>query len=81
MSADENAKPKPKRKRTVPAPTAPSRLLSAADAARYLGIPYTSLRDVALRGELPIVQLGRRWFFTRTSLDELIASHTERRRA
>jgi len=56
----------------------PSRLLPAVPSALYLGVPYTSLRDIALRGEIPIVKFGRRWFFKRTDLDALIERNTER---
>jgi excisionase family DNA binding protein len=60
----------------------PSRLLSAKDAARHLGIPYTTLRDLGFRGELPIVKFGdgkrARWFFKRSDLEALIERRTER---
>lgn len=39
-----------------PTPLSP-RLLSAQGAAKYLGVPYTSLRDWALRGHVPIVRV------------------------
>lgn len=61
----------------APKTSPPARLLGAKDAARYLGIPYTSLRDLAFRGEVPIVKFGRRWFFKLADLDALIDSHTE----
>jgi excisionase family DNA binding protein len=62
----------------------PPRLLSAKKAAAYLGIPYTSLRDLHFRGELPAVKFGngkyRVWYFERRELDALIERHTERGR-
>ena len=56
------------------------RLLSAQAAARYLGVPYTSLRDWALRGEVPIVRVSncRRLWFDRRDLDRAIESWKER---
>lgn len=57
-----------------------ARLLSAQDAARYLGVPYTSLRDWALRGHVPIVRVPdcRRLWFDRRDLDRLIEAWKER---
>lgn len=51
-----------------------SRLLSAQDAAAYLGVPYTSLRDWALRGHIPIVRVPdcRRLWFDRRDLDRAV---------
>ena len=57
-----------------PAPL--SRLLSAKAAAAHLGLPYASLRDLGLRGDIPIVRFGRRWFFRREDLDGLIERNT-----
>lgn len=56
------------------------RLLSAQDAARYLGVPYTSLRDWALAGHLPIVRAPgcRRLWFDRRDLDRAIDAWKER---
>jgi hypothetical protein len=55
-----------------------TRLVSAKVAAAEVGLPYTSLRDVALRGELPVVKIGRAWYFDRRDLDHWISSHKER---
>jgi excisionase family DNA binding protein len=56
------------------------RLLSAQAAARYLGVPYTSLRDWALRGHIPIVRVPdcRRLWFDRRDLDHAIDAWKER---
>ena len=56
------------------------RLLSAQAAARYLGVPYTSLRDWALRGHVPIVRVPdcRRLWFDRRDLDRAIEAWRER---
>lgn len=58
----------------------PPRLLSAQDAARYLGLPYTTLRDIALRGHLPIVRIPdcRRLWFEKLDLDRALEAWKER---
>jgi excisionase family DNA binding protein len=72
---------KPRRKRNTVAPLPPSRLLSAQDAAVYTGWPYTTLRDAAIRGHLPVVKIpgSRRMWFDRKDLDRAIESWKERR--
>jgi hypothetical protein len=59
---------------------APPRLLNAQAAAKYLGVPYTSLRDWALRGHVPIVRVPncRRLWFDRRDLDRAVESWRER---
>jgi excisionase family DNA binding protein len=56
------------------------RLLSAQAAATYLGVPYTSLRDWALRGHIPIVRVPdcRRLWFDRKDLDQAVEVWKER---
>jgi excisionase family DNA binding protein len=56
------------------------RLLSAQQAASYLGVPYTSLRDWALRGHLPIVRVPdcRRLWFDKRDLDRAVESWKDR---
>ena len=54
------------------------RLLSAKRAAEFLGLPYTSLRDAAFRGELPVVKVASRWYFDTRDLENFIQSHKER---
>jgi excisionase family DNA binding protein len=56
------------------------RLLTAQAAANYLGVPYTSLRDWALRGHLPMVRVPgcRRLWFDRRDLDKAVESWKER---
>ncbi len=55
------------------------RLLSAQDAAKYLGVPYTTLRDWVLRGHLPVVRApeSRRMWFDRDDLDRAIKQWKE----
>ena len=55
-----------------------ARLIPAKVAAIETGIAYTTLRDLAFRGEIPVVRVGRAWYFERRDLDAWIASHNER---
>ena len=50
------------------------RLLNIQAAAQYLGVPYTTLRDWAVRGEIPSVRVPgtRRWWFDRQDLDTAV---------
>lgn len=56
------------------------RLLNAQDAAEYLGLPYTTLLDVARRGDIPYVRVPRcrRWWFDRRDLDLAVQRWKER---
>ena len=56
------------------------RLLSAQTAAKYLGVPYTTLRDWALRGHLPVIRApqSRRMWFDRKDLDRIVDQRKER---
>ena len=67
-------------RRRAPVVTGDSRLLSAQAAAAYLGVPYTSLRDWALRGHIPIVRPPdcRRLWFDRADLDRAVEAWKER---
>ncbi len=49
-------------------------LITLQDAATEYGPPYTSLRDLVIRGHLPRVQLGdsRRIWVRRADLERLI---------
>ena len=47
-------------------------LLPARKAAELLGLPYSTLRDLGLRGKLPVVKVGRAWYFRRTDLTEWV---------
>jgi len=55
-----------------------SRLVAAKVASIETGIAYTTLRDLAFRGEIPVIRIGRAWYFERRDLDTWIASHRER---
>jgi len=54
--------------------------LSAQDAAAYLGVPYTTLRDWAHRGIIPIIRVPdtRRLWFDRADLDAAVDAWKER---
>ena len=75
----DGAQPR-RRPRTSSDPAVRPRLLSAQAAAAYTGWPYTTLRDAALRGHLPIVRIPnpRRMWFERADLDQAIAAWKER---
>jgi excisionase family DNA binding protein len=55
-----------------------SRLAPAKEIARETGIPYTSLRDLVFRGELPVLRIGRAWYFERADVDRYIETRKER---
>jgi hypothetical protein len=57
---------------------AASRLVRAKVAAVETGIPYTSLRDLAFRGEIPVLKVGKAWYFERRDLENWIATRKER---
>lgn len=65
---------------SVETPVRP-RLLSAQAAAKYVGWPYTTLRDAALRGLLSVVRIPgqRRMWFDVWDLDRVIEAWKERR--
>jgi hypothetical protein len=50
------------------------RLVPAVRAAREVGIPYTSLRDAAFRGQIPVVKVGRAWYFDRGDLSRFVSA-------
>jgi excisionase family DNA binding protein len=43
-------------------------VLSTSDVAELLGIPRSTLHELAPRGELPARRVGRRWLFLRDRL-------------
>lgn len=54
--------------------TTRTKLITLQDASREYGPPYTSLRDLVLRGHLPSVRLGdsRRIWVKRSDIEQLI---------
>lgn len=59
---------------------ASGRLMSAGEAADYTGWPYTTIRDMATAGKVPVVRIpgSRRMWFERADLDRAIAAWKER---
>ncbi len=53
------------------------RLLPAKRAAKFLGIPYTSLRAEALAGRLPVLKRGKAWYFAVADLDRYVERSRE----
>lgn len=68
----DNPLPKDKLRGSVP------RLVRAKVAAAETSIPYTSLRDLAFRGEIQVLKVGKAWYFDRRDLEHWIATHKER---
>jgi excisionase family DNA binding protein len=48
------------------------RLIGAKRAADEYGLAHSSLRDIVHRGELPVIRVGRAWYFERRDLDRWI---------
>jgi excisionase family DNA binding protein len=44
-------------------------VLSLSETAHLLGMPRSTVADLARRGDLPAVKLGKRWVFRRSYLD------------
>jgi excisionase family DNA binding protein len=76
MSNANAAPPNPGKKQKARNPS--SRLVRAKDAAAEIGIPYTSLRDLVFRGEIPVLKVGKAWYFERRDLEGWISSRKER---
>lgn len=56
---------------------ADKRLLSAREAAVYLGLSHRTLWVWAQQGLITVVRLGRRVLFDRVDLDKMIEAHTD----
>ena len=52
-------------------------LVSARAAASELALPYTTLRDIAFRGEIPVLKVGRAWYFRRAALTQWVNGRME----
>ncbi len=48
------------------------RLISVADAAKYLGVQKSTIYSWAWRRKIPSVKMGRRLLFDREDLDRMI---------
>ena len=53
------------------------RLLDLRSASRYVSLPYWTVREMVLRGDLPLVRAGRRILIDRQDLDLWIERNKE----
>jgi excisionase family DNA binding protein len=65
------------RRPTDPEPLTRSDVLTATEASALLGIPRSTLYDLARRQELPARQIGRRWIFRRSLLHRATLTQSE----
>jgi hypothetical protein len=47
-------------------------------ASKEMGIPYTTMRDAHMRGELAVVRVGRAWYVTEDELRRFVEARTVR---
>jgi excisionase family DNA binding protein len=68
-------------KRQPRIPTPSSTLVPAKEAARLIGISYTTWRMIATaeKDQLPLYKFGRLWYFKRSDLALFIERHREAR--
>lgn len=59
-------------------PIALPRLAPVKDIAAETSIPYTTWRDIAHRGEIPVVRVGRAWYLDRADGARWIETRKER---
>jgi excisionase family DNA binding protein len=62
-------------------PADPPMFLTAAEVGRELGVGASRVYALAAAGRLPIVRLGRRIYFPRRALDELVDAAVAQARA
>ena len=60
-----------------PEPLTRADVLTASEASALLGIPRSTLDELARRGHLAARQIGRRWIFRRSLLDRATLPSTE----
>ena len=60
-----------------PEPLTRADVLTASEASALLGIPRSTLYELARRGALPARQIGRRWIFRRSLLDRATLPQSE----
>lgn len=56
-------------------------LIGAKPCSEEFGIKYGSLRELVHRGELPVIRVGRAWYFDRRDVEAWIQTSKERRTA
>jgi excisionase family DNA binding protein len=61
----------------VPTPNDGLTLRPAKKAAERRGLPYTTLRDIVLRGEIPVVKVGRAWYLEDRDVDRWVERRKE----
>ncbi|MCH7804336.1 MAG: helix-turn-helix domain-containing protein [Acidobacteria bacterium] len=59
---------------------AKKRLISVAEAAKYLGVQKSTIYSWAWRRKIPSVKMGRRLLFDREDLDRMIEAGKRRER-
>ncbi len=65
------------RRLTNPEPLTRADVLTATEASALLGIPRSTLYDLARRQELPARQIGRRWIFRKSLLNHATLPQSE----
>jgi excisionase family DNA binding protein len=60
-----------------PRPLTRADVLTATEASALLGIPRSTLYDLARRQELPARQIGRRWIFRKSLLNRATLPQSE----
>ena len=70
---------KTKRNRAPRVPRPNQRLVTIQQLTIEYGVPYTSIRDLILRGQLPSVRFGdtKRYWVRRSDFDALVAQSVE----
>jgi len=68
------------RKRTKDHEAIAPRMFDYHQAAAYTGLSYWTIREVALRGNFPIVRVGRRVLIDRKDLDAWLEASKEQER-
>jgi hypothetical protein len=58
---------------------AKTRLTKLKPWAQEIGVPYTSAREAGVRGEFPIVRIGRALYVERKDGDQWIENQKQRR--
>jgi len=76
----ENIEKTPVRKRTKDHEPVAPRMFDYHQAAAYTGLSYWTIREVALRGNFPIVRVGRRVLIDRKDLDAWLEASKEQER-
>jgi len=60
----------------TPAPLTADGILTTAELAELLGMPPSTIADLARRGVLPSVKLGRRRLYLRAAVEAMLTTPT-----